>query len=462
MKKKAAELLDRVRDTLHRYDMLEAGERCLAAVSGGPDSMCLAQALHDLRIPFEIAHFDHGTRAGESAQDAAFVREAAARYGVPCYDTRRDMPREAGQSPDSFEEVARRARYAFLLETASARGCQALATGHHADDQAETVLLRLLRGTSPGGLGAIPPVRQCDGVRIIRPLLDCTRDEILAYLEARNVPYREDRTNADTRHPRNRVRHELLPLLTRDYNPRVRDALRRVAEIQHDEDDFLEGLAADLAEACRTGEHVIDRGAFALMHPALQRRVVALLGWEFGIECPADRIEAIRRHLLEGATGKACDLGEGILLRNGRGVTEIIEEPLRTEKTAVTLAVPGDTVAFGRRYTVSELRTPPAGELAGYCTPTRQVFDADALGTGLRVRFRRPGDRFKPLGLGGTKKLKDYFIGLGLTERERARQPLLIANGEIVWVVGHATGQSAAVTPSTRHYMEVRVEDATP
>ena len=249
MKKKAAELLDRVRDTLHRHDMLEAGERCLAAVSGGPDSMCLAQALHDLRIPFEIAHFDHGTRAGESAQDAAFVREAAARYGVPCYDTRRDMPREAGQSPDSFEEVARRARYAFLLETASARGCQALATGHHADDQAETVLLRLLRGTSPGGLGAIPPVRQCDGVRIIRPLLDCTRDEILAYLEARNVPYREDRTNADTRHPRNRVRHELLPLLTRDYNPRVRDALRRVAEIQHDEDDFLEGLAADLAEA---------------------------------------------------------------------------------------------------------------------------------------------------------------------------------------------------------------------
>ena len=130
MKKKAAELLDRVRDTLHRHDMLEAGERCLAAVSGGPDSMCLAQALHDLRIPFEIAHFDHGTRAGESAQDAAFVREAAARYGVPCYDTRRDMPREAGQSPDSFEEVARRARYAFLLETASARGCQAVRTIH--------------------------------------------------------------------------------------------------------------------------------------------------------------------------------------------------------------------------------------------------------------------------------------------------------------------------------------------
>ncbi|MGI6461834.1 MAG: tRNA lysidine(34) synthetase TilS [Candidatus Hydrogenedentales bacterium] len=462
MKQKAPKLLDRVRDTLHRHDMLDAGDPCLAAVSGGADSMCLVQVFHELRIPFEIAHFDHGTRAGESAKDAAFVREAAARYGVPCLETRRDIPREAAQSRESFEEVARQARYAFLLETAAARGCPALATGHHADDQAETVLLRLLRGTSPGGLGAIPPLRQAGDVRIIRPLLDCTRDEILAYLDARGVPFCIDRTNVDTRHPRNHVRHELLPFLARHYNPRVRDALRRLAELQRDEDDFLQGLATDLADAWRTGEHTIDRQTFAMMHPALQRRVVALLGWEFGIECPANRIEIIRRHLLEGPTGKACDLGQGILLRNAREVTEIVKEPVHPEERVVTLAFPGETVAFGRRYTVRKLEKPPTEELAAYCTPARQVFDAESLGTVLAVRFRRPGDRFRPLGLGGSKKLKDYFIDLGLTERERARQPLLTAQGTIVWVIGRATGQCAAVTPSTRRYVEIRVENATP
>lgn len=460
MKDKAAEVLERVRDTLDRYHMLDEGDRCLLAVSGGPDSMCLMQVFYELGIPFEIAHLDHGTRAGESAQDAAFVGDMATQYGVPFHHERRDIPRETAQSAGSFEEVAREARYAFLLGTASERRCAVLATGHHADDQAETVLMRLFRGASPGGLGGIPPVRQCDEVRIIRPLLECYREDIVAFLEARGIPYREDRTNADTHHRRNRVRHELLPLLTRGYNPRVREALVRFAEAQRDEDQFLDGLAEDMMEACRTSEKALERGIFAMMHPALQRRVIALLGWEFGIECPFERIEAIRRHITEGPTGKACDLGKGVLLRNGRETTEIVEEPAAIDTTVVALRVPGETEAFGRRYSVRELGERPSENLASYCTPARQVFDADALGTDLAIRFRRPGDRFTPLGLGGTKKLKDYFIGLGLTERQRARQPLLTAHGDIVWVVGFAMSQSAAVTPATRRCVEVLVQDA--
>jgi len=458
---KAAELLERVRDTLQRYHMLDGSTLCLLAVSGGPDSMCLVHVFHELGIPFEMAHLDHGTREGESAQDADFVRDMAARHGVPCHEERRDIAHEAGQSADSFEEVARQVRYDFLMRTAAVRGCKVLATGHHADDQAETVLMRLLRGTSPGGLGGIPPLRQSGGVRIVRPLIDCFREEIVAFLEARRLPYRVDRTNTDTRHPRNRVRHELLPLLAREYNPRVREALLRVAEIQRDEGDFLDGLAGDMATRCRPTGDAIDRQVFGSMHPALQRRVVALLGWEFGIECPFERIEAVRRHIVEGPTGKACDLGEGVLLRNGREVTELLDEQVRTDDSVVRLTIPGDTVAFGRRYGVRELCEPPSGPLAAYCTPSRQVFDGDALGTELAVRFRRPGDRFTPLGLGGTRKLKDYFIGLGLTERQRARQPLLMADGDIVWVVGYAVSQSAAVTPATRRFVEVQVHDAT-
>lgn len=460
MNEKAAEVLDCVRDTLDRYHMLDAGERCLLAVSGGPDSMCLVYVFHALHIPFELAHFDHGTRDGESAEDAAFVRDRARELGVPLHEERRDVPREAEESADSFEEVARQVRYRFLLETASARGFTALATGHHADDQAETVLMRLVRGTSPGGLGGIPPVRESDNIRIIRPLIACFREDILAFLDARGIPYRLDRTNADLGHPRNRIRHELLPLLMRDYNPRVREALARLAEAQRDEDDFLDGLAKDMMEGCRPDEKGIDRGIFATMHPSLQRRVIALLGWEFGIECPFERIEAIRRHIIEGPTGKARDLGEGVLVRNGKKITEILEERIQNEESLVPLNVPGQTEAFGRHYSVHELAAPPPGDLAAYCTSSRQVFDADALGPHLTVRFRRPGDRFAPLGLGGTKKLKDYFVELGLTATQRARQPLLVANGEIVWVVGHAVSQAAAVTPATRRLVEVQVIDA--
>jgi tRNA(Ile)-lysidine synthase len=460
MNEKAARLLDRVRDTLDRYPMLDAGERCLLAVSGGPDSMCLVEVFRELGLPFELAHLDHGTRGGESAEDAAFLRDRARALGVPLHEERRDVPREAGDSPDSFEEVARRVRYRFLLDTASARGLAVVATGHHGDDQAETVLMRLLRGASPGGLGGIPPVREHQGVRIIRPLLECFREDILAFLDVRGVPYRLDRTNADLRHPRNRIRHELLPRLMGDYNPRVREALVRLAEAQRDEDDFLDAHVEDAFQACRRGENRIERESFRRLHPALQRRVIALLGWELGIECPYQRIETIRRHIAEGPTGKACDMGEGVLLRNGRDMAEVMKEAVESEQSVVTLEVPGETEAFGRRYRVRELPERPSKALAAYCTPSRQVFDAEVLGGNLAVRFRRPGDRFTPLGLGGTKKLKDYFIDLGLTATQRARQPLLVANGTIVWVVGHAVSQAAAVTPTTRRFVEVQVTDA--
>ena len=388
-------------------------------------------------------------KSGESAQDPPSLDMHTIR--VP-FTTNGVISRETAQS--GFRKVPASAIIMLGPRRAAVRGPGT----DTIDDQAETC--QRLSAGYPWGLGGIPPVRQCDEVRIIRPLLECYREDIVAFLEARGIPYREDRTNADTHHRRNRVRHELLPLLTRGYNPRVREALVRFAEAQRDEDQFLDGLAEDMMEACRTSEKALERNIFAMMHPALQRRVIALLGWEFGIECPFERIEAIRRHITEGPTGKACHLGEGVLLRNSRETTEIVEAPAAIDTTVVALGGPGETEAFGRRYSVRELGERPSENLASYCTPARQVFDADALGTDLAIRFRRPGDRFTPLGLGGTKKLKDYFIGLGLTERQRARQPLLTAHGDIVWVVGFAMSQSAAVTPATRRCVEVLVQDA--
>ncbi|HIJ73660.1 MAG TPA: tRNA lysidine(34) synthetase TilS [Candidatus Hydrogenedentes bacterium] len=452
-------LIERVRRTIAAHNMIGAGERVLAAVSGGADSVCLLDALGALGYALEVAHFDHQTRNGESGEDAAFVRELAARRGLPFHTASRAIEPEAAASPLSFEEYARQARYEFLLDTAEQVGCACVATGHQADDQAETVLMRLLRGTAPHGLAGIPPVRAERGVRIVRPLLACTRNEVLAYLEDLGLPHQIDRTNADTRFLRNKVRHELLPRLA-EFNPRVRDALCRLADLERVENAFIEAAARTFWQQCLGEDQAIDRQAFARGDPALQRRAVLMLAWGRGVDCPFDRVAAAARFIAEGSTGRAFDLGGGVTLHNGRTTTEVRTGPVVLADRVIPLAVPGDTEAFGRLYRVRRLDRVPAADLAAYCSPTRQVFDAQAAGAALAVRHRRAGDRFTPLGMTGTKKLKDYFIDIGLPATRRDSQPLLVSGETVLWVIGYAIAAHGAVGPETSQVIEIEVVDA--
>ncbi|MBN2311534.1 MAG: tRNA lysidine(34) synthetase TilS, partial [Candidatus Hydrogenedentes bacterium] len=404
------ELIERVRATIARYHMLAPGARVMAAVSGGPDSVCLLHVLRRLGYAVEVAHFDHQTRAGESMADAEAVAALAEGLAVPCHRETRPVEAEAAASALSFEDYARTVRYAWLIRITRERGCEALATGHHAGDQAETVLMRLLRGTGPQGLAGIPAVREEDGVRIVRPLLAIGREEVLAFLDEGALAYRTDRTNADTRHLRNRIRHELIPELAAHYNPQVCDALTRLAESQRVEGDFLREAAAAFLAECLVPGGAIARAPFRLGHPALQRRAVQALARRHGVECPAERLIDAAGFIQHGQTGQAFDLGGGVILRNTRDTAEIGPEDAAPDEDPVPLAVPGETAAFGRTFRTRILDAPPGGPLAAYCSPGRQVFDLDALGTGLVVRRRQPGDRFTPLGLSGSKKLKDYFI----------------------------------------------------
>jgi len=462
MSTEATACIEAVRCTLSRFAMIHPGDRVLVAVSGGPDSVCLAHVLHELDTPIEIAHFDHQTRNGESAGDADFVRELASRLGAPFHIERRPVAEEAAASSQSFEQYARAVRYAFLCGTAERRGCRVLATGHHAGDQVETVLMRLLRGTGPSGLAGIRPVRRAKALRVVRPLICCTGAQIHAYLDSRGFEFRTDRTNADTRHFRNRVRHELLPRLREEYNPRVDDALLRLAEVQRDEDDLLEREVDAIWPACVRPEGTIDRAAFGAQHRALQRRLLMRVAWRAHVDCPFERIDAARRFVAGGPAGRAFDLGSGMLLRNSRTVTEVT--PRRTGDDgacdeAVPLTVPGETTALGKRFVARYLDRLPE-HVAAYCTPARQVFDAATMGRDVVVRRRQPGDRFTPLGASGTKKIKDYLSGLALPSGERERQVLLVAGGRIAWVVGHAVAGHVAVSPSTRHILQIEVHDA--
>lgn len=454
-------LIAKARAAVETHAMVKPGARVLAAVSGGADSMCLLDVLMDLGYGVEVAHFDHLTREGASTDDAAFVERWADKLGLTFHAEARPVAEEAKKASRSFEEFARQLRYAFLYRVAEATGCEAIATGHHADDDAETILMRILRGTSPKGLAGIPPLRNDGPCRIIRPLIACTRNEILAYLDERAIEFRDDASNSDPSFLRNRVRHELMPLLVRDYNPKLREALLRLGEIQRGEDACLEAQSRDFLDACRDKEDRLDRSAFAQGPLALQRRALLLFARDLGAECPFDRVDAAVDFVARAPAGKAFDLGHGVMLRNARAVTEVLSELEEPSAHAIPLMVDSQTSALGKRFEVRRRPGVPTGNIAELCTPTRQLFDADALGTSLSVRRRRNGDRFAPLGMKGTKKLKDYFIDLGLTLGERENQCLLIAGDRIAWVVGRAISAHAAVTPSTDHILEIEVRDDT-
>ncbi|NIA16185.1 MAG: tRNA lysidine(34) synthetase TilS [Nitrospiraceae bacterium] len=443
-----------------KHALLERGATTLVAVSGGVDSVCLLDVLLTLDDRVEVAHFDHQTRDGESAEDASFVRALAARLGVPLHEDTRPVAAEAREAGRSFEEHARNVRYDFLVRTAEAHDCAAIATGHHADDQAETVLMRILRGTTPRGLAGIVPLTTRAGRRIVRPLLECTRAEIMDYVQARGLSYRTDRTNDDQTHFRNRVRHDLLPSLTRDYNPRVREALLRLAETQRGENELLNTMAASALNGCVDGDARVERERFAGTHAAIQRRIMAILAWRLGVDCDFERIDAAARFIVDGPTGHRFDLGGGVLLYNARHTTEIVKTPDIFDAAIIPLAVPGATEAFGRIIEVTYPEEIPVGDLAAYCTPGRQVFDADALGGTVAVRHRRPGDRFTPFGMSGSKKLQDYFVDTGLPAPQRDAQLIVEAGDRIAWVVGHAISAHAAVTADTRRYLQIEVYDA--
>jgi tRNA(Ile)-lysidine synthase len=436
-----------------------SGGPVLAAVSGGADSMALMHLLHRAGLACGIAYFDHQTRQGASTEDGRFVAEAARALGLPFHLGGADIAALAITSSESFEMAARRARYAFLLDTARAHGYAAIATGHHADDQAETVLLRLLRGSSPAGLAGIPPTRVENGVHIIRPLLESTRVEIRVWLENEGIPWREDVTNAETDALRNRVRHELLPLLAREINPGITAALNRVAALQRMDSALLEKLATSAQNEIDAGAGRVARAAFRALDTALQFRCLADRIRGVGGDADFEIVSRAVAFMVHGPAGKKIDLG------NGKAVflsaDHALFAPMNAESSTdeIRLPIPGAASDFGRHFTARPLDALPPVPLAAYCHAGRQVFDADAITNAFVIRHRRTGDRIRPLGMEGTRKLKDLFNDRGLTLPERVQQLVVESGGKIIWIPGHAVSRDVAVTESTRRYAELTIGD---
>jgi tRNA(Ile)-lysidine synthase len=450
-------LLEKVRETIAAHHMLAPGQRVLTAVSGGPDSVAMLHVLLELGYGVIVAHLDHMTRNGESAKDATFVEQLAEQLGVPFVSEQRAVEMEAETSGESFEQTARMARYAFFAKAAEQQACAAIATGHTANDVAETVLWRIIRGTSIDGLAGIPPTRSLGDTTVVRPLIDCTRDELLHYLASRSIDYRQDASNEDQRFLRNRIRHDLMPLLKSDYNPKMQEALVRLATLARDDAAILNEILDTLLDRCIDEDEGLNRKIFAAESDSLQRRALQRFAQRQGVEPTFERTEAARQFIVEGATGAKLNLGGGTLVNTK---THTRFERAGSPPDECTLKIPGNTEAFGHRFFAQRLERLPEVPFATYCSPSRQVFDADILGPEVRIRPRQPGDRFTPFGMDGTRKLQDYFVDTATPQDERDRIPIVEADGRIAWIVGGAIGAEFAVSDTTQSIVEIEVLDA--
>ncbi len=425
---------DDLLNTLEALRLFEPGDRILVALSGGADSVALLHLLQALarRMPLELraAHLDHGIRAA-GPRDAAFVKELCAAWRVPLTLGQEDVPALARQLRTGLEDAARRARRRFLCQAAERSGCRWIALGHHRDDQAETFLHRLLRGTGISGLVAM----QSKQPPFVRPLLSFSRARLRAYLAENQLPFVEDETNTDIRYTRNRIRHRLIPLL-QEFNPRIEGHLAELCGRLAREEDFwrrqeeqaLEGLGRPDGDGLS-----LDRDGLLALHPALLPRVLraALLqvrGDLLGIS--SRHLEALE-NLIRGDTPQAeAHLPGAWAMRRYHRLLLSRRPPAPPQPFSLQIDGPGAfPLPDGRRLLVS-LEPEARGE-----GPLAVEFAADQVGFPLLVRTFLAGDRFRPAGGKGAKKLKDFFIDAKLEREIRAALPLVIGR-EVLWVVG--------------------------
>jgi tRNA(Ile)-lysidine synthase len=477
------------------------GDAVLVAVSGGADSVALLYALTilapSLSLRLGIAHLNHQLRGEDSDKDEQFVSDLAESLNLPCYLAKEDVLAYQKIHKLSLEEAGRRVRYEFFEKIRKEHRFDKIALGHHADDNAELILMNLLRGSGALGLSGIPSARNGN---IVRPLINITRAEIMEFLTRQNLNYVSDDSNSDTRFLRNRIRHELIPIL-RDYNPGISENLNRMSAILKSEEDWIESLTMPMFDDCtqplprplsetERGDPTSEKrdigilslpyreggrgvrfslSKFKSLHLAAQRRLIrnAIMMLKGDIRrITFEHVEAVISLSEKNSGSKNIHLPDHIRIeKNNEGLMFIQEQQSfrmsRTDKTILycyevlspsRIFIPEISATLKFSYkTIEEL-----GDIY-HQEQTLAFFDADVVQFPLHIRNFRPGDRFHPLGVNGTQKLKRYFINIKAAKADRLRCPLVLHKEEIIWVAGYRTGEFGKITPKTQKVLKAEL-----
>ncbi len=474
-------LLDTVRTTIAQHHLIEVGDTVVVGVSGGADSLALLDVLRELRgelrMILHIAHLNHMLRGADAEADAAFVAGLAREWHIPVTIETRDVASLAEERRMSIEEAARGARYAFLAQVAHQMDAHIIAVAHHADDQVETVLMRLLRGTGLMGLrGMQYTIDVTDSnfeyripgyaLKIVRPLLDVARVEIEAYCKSHYLAARVDQTNFDTTIFRNRLRQEALPYLE-TFNPNLRQVLWRTAQGATDDYDYIQHQVSEAYSKVayeNEGAIIFDRALFMELHPALQRGVLreAIVQMRNSLrDIDWSHIENARRIALDKEVGAEATLPQNLLLVLGynefalRDTKQRLPIPdlplLHVERLDLPIA---GVVNLPDTHWYVETELITAVEVVDNWTA---LLDFEKCKGQVYLRCRRPGDRFQPAGMKGkSQTLNEFYINEKIPSIVRDRLPLLVANDHIAWVCGWRTDERVRANFETKGVWRVR------
>jgi tRNA(Ile)-lysidine synthase len=472
-RQQAAALEEKVLRHIRLEHLVSAGQRLLLGVSGGPDSVCLAMVLCHLRAGLEIdlhlAHLNHRLRGKEAEADAEYVSALALRLGLPCSVEARDVRAYQKERRISLEEAAREVRYQFLGETARRVKARRVAVGHNQNDQVETVLMHVLRGSGTGGLVGLRSRQliQTGGkaLELIRPLLVLTRGEIEAYCEYHRLAPRQDSSNRDRRLLRNRVRGELLPLLE-SYNPAIARSILRLSRIAGEDQQHLESEAAKIWPGVASqvdGAVKFDRAKLAALDRPMQRQVLrrAVLLLTGTLKDIEDRHVEEMLLVLAKPAGRQLDLPYGLVFSLGYdnyrlGLPEPRPSPAPGLEKGFALQIPGVTRVPGW---ILEAEIRPASGISAELNrdPLRAHFDAGKIGRQISFRNARRGEAFQPLGLKSLKKVAAFLLDARVPRSERRRIPVLANPEAIIWLAGQRIDERFKVTSQTESVLTLRL-----
>jgi tRNA(Ile)-lysidine synthase len=482
-----------VEKTIFDNQMFGITDTVLVGLSGGPDSIALLWCLHLLaqKGGFQIAaaHLNHGLRGQDADADAAFAAAFAARLKIPITVRTTDVGEFQKTHKLGREEAARSVRYDFLYTVLESKGYSKIALGHHADDNAELVLMNFLRGSGLTGLSGIPAVRpisraqsSLDTSMIVRPLIRLTKEEIYTFLAASGLTWQTDHTNSDTRHLRNRIRHDLIPQLKKNYNPNIVESLNRLAEVAGSEEMWIAGMLSPVLESLVTKEDgqgiVLSVSRLREQPQPAARRILrmALMRVKKDLRrITFQHVESVlglchgKKHRwrldLPDRVRVELNFDQLIISRSEKALRNLPSRlcPQLAPDSRYQLEQPGTYLLndFGMTLTAWVLPQgafpdfPNHGGLVGF-------FDMDTLSFPLTVRYVQPGDRFNPIGTSGTQKLKKFFIDHKIPLSRRAKCPVLLSADSIIWVMGLRIDERFKVTNSTKKILKIELRLAEP